>query len=269
MRRIPWMAAVLLTPAVVAAAAEAAPREAASVGTPAVDTPSADVPDAGASRTREADPAAAPAARLLREVRENRHRLWTSHVDTPPASAPSVTLEEAVRRLREAIRQPMAKARPAPSAGAGEAEAPASEAPAPPPEPKPKPLLPPGELQRLKALSLTTLDDPLALADALFRGGHLPEARVLYERLLQEGTLDGLDKAWVLFQAGNCKRGADAAGAMSLYDRLLAEHPECPWTEAAKVRKTIIQWRREARPDALLAPLGGPGRGATPENATP
>jgi len=269
--RAPWMAAVLLAWVAVAAAAEAPSGEVASAEPPAVDAALADVPAAGASPAREVAPASAgEGGRLLQEVRENRRRLWTAHMDTPPASAPSVNLEEAVRRLREAICRPIPRPRPAPSADAGvpEAEPPKSGAlPAAPVEPKPKPVLPPEELQRLKALGLTTLDEPLALADALFLGGHLPEASAVYERLLAEGRLGGLDQAWALFQAANCKRAADAAGALALYDRLLSEHPECPWTEVAKVRKTIVQWRRQAGLEALLAPVGPPTR--KPEHSTP
>jgi len=240
-------------------AAAAAAGDPAGGATPAmVAKPTATVHDGGA---RPADATAAGGAdeALLREVRENRARLFDSQIDVPPPSAPSVDLEEAMRRLREAVARPIAKpksadaAEVAPTPGAdstvagdaaGAAEAPAET-----------PVLSPEELARVKDLSLERLGEPMALADALFLGGHDAEAAALYERLLADGSLGGTARAWALYQAANCKRQGDASAALVLYDRLLTEHPESPWVDPAKVRKTLLQWQTQTQPQTLLAPL--------------
>ena len=206
---------------------------------------------------------------LLEQVRQNRHRLMSSQTGALPASKPSVDLDEAARRLREAVRRPIAKpkpaadAAPATSAGAGAGATPEAE-----PTPQ-KPPLSPEQLRRIQDLPLKDLGDPMALADSLFLGNHLTEASALYERLLAEGALPESDRAWCLFQAAGCKRPTDPAGALALYDRLLAEQPDSLWTEAAKVRKTILQWRQQAQPQALLAPVKTTAPNPTPEGSGP
>jgi len=211
---------------------------------------------AGADPAPDRGPAAegdqAAAGSLLERVRRNRQRLMRSATQAPPASEPSVDLEEAARRLREAVRRPLVKPEPVeevkPAPGEGTAAG-----PKPPVAPAPqKPLLSPAGLRRIRELSLEDLGDPLALADTLFLGEHLEAAGALYERLLAEASLSDADRAWCLFQAAGCKGRTDPAGALALYDRLLAEHPDSLWAEAAKVRQTILQWRRQARPQALL-----------------
>jgi len=236
---------------------------------------------AGAAGANRAEDEAASS--LLEQVRQNRHRLMSSQTGAPPASEPSVDLDEAARRLREAVRRPIAKPKPAadaaPATGAGEGAGATAAA-----EPTSQKLpLSPEQLQRIQGLPLKDLGDPIALADSLFLGDHLAEASALYERLLAEGSLPESDRAWCLFQAAGCKRSTDPAGALTLYDRLLAEQPDSLWTEAAKVRKTILQWRQQAQPQALLASVkttaqnptssgrspATPGRSPTPEGSGP
>jgi len=187
---------------------------------------------------------------LLEQVRQNRQRLMGSHAGAPPPSAPSVNLDEATRRLREAVRRPIVRPKPADEATTPGAEA-ATVMPVPAPAPQ-RPTLSPEQLSRIQDLPLKDLGDPLALADSLFLGDHLEAACTLYERLLAEGSLADGDKAWCLFQAAGCKRPTDPAGAIALYDRLLTEHPDSLWTEAANARKTILQWRQKALPEDLL-----------------
>jgi len=203
---------------------------------------------AGADRSRDqAD------VGLLEQIRLNRQRLMRSATDAPSASEPAVDLGEAIRRLRETVRRPIVRpkpadeAKPATNLNKTSAQAPSPAAPAPQ-----RPTLSPEHLQRIQELPLKDLGDPLALADSLFLGDHLTAAGALYERLLAEGSLAESDRAWCLFQAAGCKRPTDPAGALALYDRLLAEHPDSLWSQAAKVRKTILQWHRQAQPQALL-----------------
>lgn len=210
---------------------------------------------------------------LLNEVRQNRHRLQSADRDAPPAetpgaAAPSVDLEEAIRRLRKVIQQPVRR-RPA-SEPSAPAPAPAAKAtPQPAAAPAPKSLLSTDDLKHVGEAPLDAFENPLGLADALFLGGHLAEAAVLYDRLLATKAATGPDMAWALFQSANCKRQTDPAGALTLYDRLLAQYADCPWAPAAKVRKALVAWRQKTQPAALLPPATAPKTPPQPERQAP
>jgi hypothetical protein len=126
----------------------------------------------------------------------------------------------------------------------------------------------PEQLERLRQIPPQRIADPVSIADALYLGGHWDEAFLFYERALaapagQVATGDsprrgdaapgpsGDGKAWLLFQAANCRRRADPAAAAALYQRLAAEHPQSPWTAVARTRLRILEWRQAERPEAL------------------
>lgn len=217
---------------------------------------------AAAEPATDGDPAADD---LLEQVRRNRRRLLSAHTAAPPPTETSVNLDEAIRQLQEAVREPIVKpASPDDAAPAGEQPV----VPAPEPAPQ-RPPLSPEQLQRIRELPLADLGDPMALADSLFLGGHLTAACTLYERLLDEADLAESDQAWCLFQAAGCKRAADPAGALTLYERLLAQHPDSLWTEAAKARQAVLQWWKKAQPQALLTSVKPPDPNATPGGTAP
>jgi tetratricopeptide (TPR) repeat protein len=221
---------------------------------------------AASAGDNEDRPPAEAAGNLLDEVRRNRQHLLNAYTDAPPAEPPSVNLDEAVRRLREAVRQPIDAGRP------DEQEAVPGTVPAPVAVPEPAPQRPPlseEQLRLIRERPLKELGDPMALADSLFLGGHLAEAATLYERMLAEADASDGDRAWCIFQAANCKRLSDPDGALGLYERLLVQHPDCLWAEAAKARRTIVQWRRKARPMALLDQARPDDATSTPEGTGP
>ena len=224
--------------------------------------------DPAPARVRQADTGEQPAADdLIKEVRRNRRLLLRAHTSAPPASERAAALEEAVRKLREAARRPVARPEPfeAPPPDAAEAEA---AVPTSVPAPK-RPTLSAAQLRLIRELPLKDLGDPMALADSLFLGGHLAEACTLYERLLEEASLSKNDQAWCLFQAAGCKRPTDPSGALTLYERLLTQYPDSPWTDAAKARQAILQWQKQARPRALLGIATPFDANATPEGNRP
>jgi len=203
---------------------------------------------------------AAEGASLLEAVRANRRALLEAQFDTGPRHGPSKTLAEAIRRLQEAMRRPTVppQAVAAPEAPIGEPSAPppARTAPAAPARPTGRSRRPPFSTEEMKRLAEEAPKNPsaaLLLADALYLGGHLDEAAPLYERLLAQPTLPDSEKAWALYQSANCKRLSDPAGAATLYERLLNQHPESPWATAATVRKALAQWQARVRPKTLLA----------------
>lgn len=101
------------------------------------------------------------------------------------------------------------------------------------------------------------IHDPLEMAELLFLNGRPTEATPFYQKAL-EHTAPGdpatdQDRAWILFQLGNCLRETDLAQAQDAYVKLISEYPDSPWTELAKAHGRLLSWYREARPQELLA----------------
>lgn len=100
------------------------------------------------------------------------------------------------------------------------------------------------------------INNPLQLADILFRSDCLKEAAVCYHHALEKINADdnGLyeDKAWVLFQIGNCLHKDDPATALKMYNQLIVEFPDSLWTDAAKVKSNIIDWYVKEKPDTMI-----------------
>jgi hypothetical protein len=98
--------------------------------------------------------------------------------------------------------------------------------------------------------------DSLELGDVLFLSGYTKEAAVFYQEALNRKGADGVwsarDRAWMLFQIGNCVRDDDASVAKQSYRRLITEYPDSPWTDLAKARDRLIDWCEEDKPWALV-----------------
>lgn len=95
------------------------------------------------------------------------------------------------------------------------------------------------------------IQDPLEMAELLFLSGRAVEAAPFYAK-----ALDGLkrtdptyeaDRAWVLFQLGNCLRETDIAKAQETYMTLISEYPASPWTELAKAHGRLLTWYQKSR----------------------
>ena len=56
------------------------------------------------------------------------------------------------------------------------------------------------------------------------------------------------DRAWILFQLGNCLRETDSAKAQEAYMKLVSEYPDSPWTELAKAHGRLLTWYQKSRP---------------------
>jgi tetratricopeptide (TPR) repeat protein len=114
-------------------------------------------------------------------------------------------------------------------------------------------------LQILKGLPQHSeqLKNPIELADILFRSGHLKEAATCYKEALNRMTADKddrhEDKAWVLFQIGNCLRNDDPPSAIEMYKQLIAEYPDLLWSDLAKTLVNLINWYQQDKPSALIA----------------
>ena len=60
------------------------------------------------------------------------------------------------------------------------------------------------------------------------------------------------DRAWILFQTGNCLRNNDMPAAAKIYRRLLTEYPTSPWADLASARGKLIDWYLKDEPEKLV-----------------
>ncbi len=105
------------------------------------------------------------------------------------------------------------------------------------------------------------LDSPLELGEALFLGGCMKEAAVFYKEALNRSDSNEADsaplwgrqdRAWILFQIGNCLRDEDRPAAMKMYRQLITEYPDSAWTDLAKARNKLIDWYQKDKPRELI-----------------
>jgi len=100
------------------------------------------------------------------------------------------------------------------------------------------------------------LHNPLQLADVLFHSGYLKDAAKCYMLALERTKTEQIDSpqntAWILFQTANCLRNDDPPKAVLMYEQLITEYPDSPWTNFAKARCRLINWYQQDRPRALI-----------------
>lgn len=94
--------------------------------------------------------------------------------------------------------------------------------------------------------------EPLEMAELLFLSGRPTEAAPFYARALDRiSRIDpsyDADRAWILFQLGNCLRETDTVKAQDVYMKLVSEYPDSPWTELAKAHGRLLTWYQKSRP---------------------
>jgi tetratricopeptide (TPR) repeat protein len=101
------------------------------------------------------------------------------------------------------------------------------------------------------------LKNPFELAEILFCNGSLKEAEKCYQEALNRMAANESDRheerAWVLFQIGNCLRNADQLAAIEMGRQLIAEYPDSPWADLAEARSKLINWYQQDKPRELIA----------------
>jgi tetratricopeptide (TPR) repeat protein len=114
-------------------------------------------------------------------------------------------------------------------------------------------------LQILKDLSqhLDHLRNSFELGETLVLSGNLKEAAIFYQEALKRKSLDDVgstrDRAWILFQIGNCLRNDDPPNAIKTYRQLIIEYPNSPWKELAEARSKLLNWYLTDKPGELIA----------------
>ena len=100
------------------------------------------------------------------------------------------------------------------------------------------------------------IENPFELGQILFHSGHPKEAAKWYQEALdrkETGQTDQTqDKAWILFQIGNCLQDYDPSTAVQMYRQLITEYPDSPWTDLAKARSKLVNWYQQNKPETLI-----------------
>jgi tetratricopeptide (TPR) repeat protein len=96
--------------------------------------------------------------------------------------------------------------------------------------------------------------DPLAVAESLFHQGNLKTAAKFYNLALERSAdeTDNPNRPWAIFQAANCIRQDDPAGAYKLYQQLITQYPASDWTATAHSQQKIITWYQQNSPKKIL-----------------
>ena len=137
-------------------------------------------------------------------------------------------------------------------------------------KPETKPKLPDepitGEtLQMLRNLAQAPekLDNPLELGEILFVSGNVKEASMFYSEALKRKDPNDAsaswDRAWILFQIGNCLRNDDLPAAAKMYQQLLTEYPNSPWVDMATAQSNLIAWYLKDEPEKLISEVNHAG----------
>ncbi len=101
--------------------------------------------------------------------------------------------------------------------------------------------------------------NPLELAEVLFQSGRPGMAGLCYKKALASIAADNpnvaSERAWILFQIGNCLKDDDPNTSKESYAELIRTAPDSPWAQIAKSRHGLIEWYQQERPDNLIEEL--------------
>ena len=100
------------------------------------------------------------------------------------------------------------------------------------------------------------MDNPFGLGEVLYFSGRLREAIPFYRQALNRMDKDKAgseqNRAWILFQLGNCLRDYDLPAAKIMYVQLITEYPEWAWADLAKVWEKLIDLYLKDKPETLI-----------------
>jgi tetratricopeptide (TPR) repeat protein len=98
--------------------------------------------------------------------------------------------------------------------------------------------------------------NPLELAELLYNCGRLKDAAAFYQQALNDANdannIMYKDRAWILFQIGNCLQKIEPETAAKMYRRLMAEHSDSIWAQPAVAKLNLIEWYTQQKPQTLL-----------------
>ncbi len=187
--------------------------------------------------------AAMPLAAWSAEPVENKARQLYLDFAQAPATGPDDSLQASVDRLKAQSVQRAA----APATSQATAIAPAEPIASQPA----RDILSSEMIETLKRIPAGQQQNLLSVADALFIGNRSAQAAAVYEALMAQNPPPPT-RSWVLYQLANCRRATDSSGAMVLYLRVVKEHPDCPWAQAAEATAKLLEWKQASAVQELL-----------------
>lgn len=113
-------------------------------------------------------------------------------------------------------------------------------------------------LAQIERMADQALDAGLALrlADLLYESQYSERATPFYrlatETLDPNAPLAHENRAWALFQLGNCLRESAPAEAKLAYQRLTSEYPTAPWADLAAMWHDLADWYWREQPRETL-----------------
>ncbi len=106
------------------------------------------------------------------------------------------------------------------------------------------------------------ISNPYELAEILFKSGRQVQAGICYKQALKVLPADdpnvATERAWILFQIGNCLKDEDPNTARESYAELIRTHSNSPWAEIAKARYGIIELYQQENPGELIQQFNKP-----------
>ncbi len=104
--------------------------------------------------------------------------------------------------------------------------------------------------------------DFLQLAEILFQSGKLVPAGLCYKKALAsipgDDTSPAGERAWILFQIGNCLKSDDPNTSRESYAELIRTQPDSPWAQIARARHGVLEWYQQEQPRRLIQQLKEP-----------
>ena len=106
------------------------------------------------------------------------------------------------------------------------------------------------------------ISNPFELAEILFKSGKKVQAGICYKQALKVLPADdpnvAIERAWILFQIGNCFKDEDPNTARESYAELIRTHSNSPWTEIAEARYSVIELYQQDNPGELIQQFNRP-----------
>ena len=103
---------------------------------------------------------------------------------------------------------------------------------------------------------ISFIGNPLDLGEILYLSGHLKEAVPFYRQAINRIDKDQAgseqNRAWILFQLGNCLREYDRPEAKKMYVQLITEYPQSAWADLAKIWEKLIDLYLKDDPEKLI-----------------
>ena len=98
--------------------------------------------------------------------------------------------------------------------------------------------------------------NPFELGETLFLSDNPKEAAIFYKEALRRQDPNDIttaqNRAWLLFQTGNCLRDCDRNAAKEYYGKLITEYPDLQWADLAKIQIDLIDWYNQNNPQELI-----------------